>query len=294
MERGEAAWSGQHTAAFARSLFGIARSEATGATNLARTCSQGYRRGMKAKGSTLFGSSLFAVTTTLLATSAGAAGTSASARTTRSFLVDVQPGNARSFGKIEVVGVDGDKRAKIDLTVSTDLVNPGQDAAPKPKGKAKEKAPLKAHAVTVEVDVKAADAVASVEVQDLNFDGYRDLWLLREKGKTGARFEALIFDPAAGKFTRTTLAGEIDKLDNPEVDPLSRRLISRRFGESRHVHKVVGSRLAVVESCEFSAKPSPDTTRREGRLVVKRVVDGAMTTVTDKEVALPVGHDPCE
>ena len=25
-----------------------------------------------------------------------------------------------------------------------------------------------------------------------------------------------------------------------------------------------------------------------------RVVDGAMTTVTDKEVALPVGHDPCE
>jgi hypothetical protein len=259
---------------------------------------------MQVKGSTVFGSSLFVVTATLLATSAaaapGAAAAGAAGRTTRSFLVDVQPGNARSFGKIEVVGVDGERgakgevNAKIELTVSTDLVNPGLDDAPKPKGKAKEKAPLKAHGITVDVDVPAADAVASIEVQDLNFDGYRDLWLLREKGKSGARYEALIFDPSAGKFARTPLAGEIDKLDNPEVDPLSRRLISRRFGESKAVHKVVGGRLSMVESCAFTLKPSAEAGRREGRLVIKRVVDGAMTTVTDKEVALPVGHDPCE
>jgi hypothetical protein len=250
---------------------------------------------MQAKSSGLRGSSLFVVTATLLSTSAVAApGAATAARTTRSFLVDVQPGNARSFGKIEVVGADGEKGNKIELTVSTDLVNPGQDDAPKPKGKSKEKAVLKAHSLSVDVEVPAADAVASLEVQDLNFDGYRDLWLLREKGKTGARYEALVFDPNAGKFARTTLTGEIDKLDNPEVDPLSRRLISRRFGESRHVHKVVGGRLSVVESCTFTVKPNTDATRREGRLVIKRVVDGAMTTVTDKEVALPVGHDPCE
>lgn len=234
------------------------------------------------------------VTASLLSVSGAAAATSG--RVTRSFVVDVEPGNATMLGTIEIVGNEpkekGDK-TRVDLSITPAGLAEGKPVAGDKK-KSKGTAP-KTHELHVDVTVSAKDAVQSIEVSDLNFDGYRDLWILRENSAEGARYEAFIFDPKSGKFSQSAFSSELGKLTNPELDPLAKHYTSRRTGESptRVVHRVTQGKLSVIESCEFkpSAKPADGAT--QGTLTKKKLVDGTMS-VSSKEVAIPKGFNPCE
>lgn len=235
------------------------------------------------------------VTATLLSVSGASAATGG--RSTRSFVVDVEPGNAAMLGTIDIVGNEpkekGDK-TRVDLSITPAALAEGKPAAADKK-KNKGTAP-KTHELHVDVMVSAKDAVQSVEVSDLNFDGYRDLWLLREVSPEGARYEAFIFDPKSGKFSQSSFSSELGKLPNPELDPLAKHYTSRRTGDSpsRVVHRVSQGKLNVIESCEFkpSAKPATEGAT-QGTLTKKKLVDGAMS-VSSKEVAIPKGFNPCE
>ena len=235
------------------------------------------------------------VTATLLSVSGASAATGG--RSTRSFVVDVEPGNAAMLGTIEIVGNEpkekGDK-TRVDLSITPASLAEGKPAAAdKKKSKG---TPPKTHELHVDVTVSAKDAVQSVEVSDLNFDGYRDLWLLREVSAEGARYEAFIFDPKSGKFSQSSFSSELGKLPNPELDPLAKHFTSRRTGDSpsRVVHRVSQGKLNVIESCEFkpSAKPTTDGAT-QGTLTKKKLVDGNLS-VLSKDVAIPKGFNPCE
>ncbi len=235
------------------------------------------------------------VTATLLTTT-GAIAAPNTGRATRSFLVDVEPGTA-SFGRIDVTANDGTaktEKTRVAVKVSAALKDANQSAA-SAGDKKKKKAVIKDHDLAVEVSVSASDAAQSVDVPDLNFDGYRDLWLLRELGANGSRYDVFLFDAKTGKYAKSAFSNEIEKLDSPEIEPMSKTLTSRKGGDSpaRTTYRVANSRLDVVSSCSFE----PSTATQEGNVVTgkltqKKLTNGQLET-TKKDVAIPRGTNPC-
>jgi hypothetical protein len=60
------------------------------------------------------------------------------------------------------------------------------------------------------------------------------------------------------------------------------------------VRKIVGGRTVVVESCAFhNGKGATPEAPNEGTLVVQKLVGGALKTVTQKQVSLSPGENPC-
>ena len=235
------------------------------------------------------------VTATLLTVSGAAVAAPSAGRATRSFLVDVEPGTA-SFGRIDVIANDG--AAKTDKTRVAVKVSAALKDANQSEGKADKKkkaTAIKDHDLTVDVAVSAAEAAQSVDVPDLNFDGFRDLWLLRELGPNGSRYDVFLFDSKSGKYAKNAFASEIEKLDSPEVEPMSKTLTSRRGGESpsRTTYRVANSRLDVVSSCSFE----PNTGTQEGNVVTGKLTQQKLTNgkleTTKKDIAIPRGTNPC-
>lgn len=237
------------------------------------------------------------VTATLLTTT-GAIAAPSTGRATRSFLVDVEPGTA-SFGRIDVTANDGaakTEKTRVAVKVSAALKETTQSELATDKGDKKKKpALLKDHDLSVDVSVSANDAAQSVDVPDLNFDGFRDLWLLRELGANASRYDVFIFDPKTGKYGKSAFGGEIEKLDSPEVEPMSKTITSRRAGDSpaRTTYRVANGRLDVVSSCTFEPSAAPqEGTVVTGKLTQKKLTNGQLET-TKKDVAIPRGSNPC-
>ena len=200
----------------------------------------------------------------------------------RSFMVDLHPGTVSSVRMIELVAtVDPDHPhapTKLELRVGP-----------------VDKAPEQVLSFTVEAGAEAA--LASADVVDVNFDGYRDFWVLREMGAKWGRYDVFVYEPKSGKFIKDNLSREVAALDNPEIDGASKIIVSSSTGPSepyRAVRKVQGGRLVVTDSRVFhNGKDTNQDDKNEGVLVIQKLVQGILKIVSQKEIAVGLQDNPC-
>lgn len=150
--------------------------------------------------------------------------------------------------------------------------------------------------LTFKVDAGIDTVLASADVVDLNFDGLRDFWVMREAGAKWSRYEAFVWDGRTGRFVKDAFAKEISQLDNPEYDEASKSFVSSSMGPSepyRTVRKVQGGHTVVVESCAFhNGKDTNQDDQNEGLLVTQKVVGNALKT-TQKQISVKLTENPC-
>ncbi len=200
----------------------------------------------------------------------------------RSFLVDVKPGDPKSVRMVEIVTTSDP--AQPSVAIKAELRVGRVDEPPE-------------EVVSFPVDAGYELVLASADVVDLNFDGYRDFWVVREMGAKWNRYEAYVYEPRTGRFVKDAFAKEVAALDNPDVDEMSKVIVTSSLGPAepyRTVRKVAGGHTVVVESCMFhnTADTNGDA-RNDGLLVVQKVVGGALKTVTSKKISVGLGDDPC-
>jgi hypothetical protein len=218
-----------------------------------------------------------------LSTLLGASSASAApVKGSRSFMVDLHPGNMTSVREIELVATADtahpDAPTKLELRVG-----------------AVDKAPDQILSFTVEAGAEAA--LASADVVDVNFDGYRDFWVLREMGAKWGRYDVFVYEPKSGKFIQDALSREVATLDNPEIDGASKVIVSSSIGPSepyRAVRKVQGGHLVMTESCVFhNGQDTNHDDKNEGTLVIQKLVQGILKIVTQKAIAVGPQENPC-
>lgn len=202
--------------------------------------------------------------------------------TSRTFTMDVRPGDAKSIRTIEIVTTTDPKSPDVAKKVELRIGKPG-------------KAPDQV--ISFAVDEGVEMVLGSADDVDLNFDGYRDFWVVSDFGAKYARYEAFVFDPKAQRFVKDSLAREVSALMNPEVDMASKRIVTTSIGPadpSRTVRKVQGGHLIVTDSCVFhNDKDYGSDGKGEGLLVVKKLVQGVLKVVTQKPLSVAPGDDPC-
>ena len=202
--------------------------------------------------------------------------------TSRTFTLDVRPGDAKTIRTIEVVTQADPKDPEVAKKVDLRIGRPG-------------KAPDQTLSFSVDEGVDLV--LQSADDVDINFDGFRDFWVLRQIGAKYARYEAFVFDPKTQRFVKDAVAREVSELDNPEVDGASKRIVTTTLGPaepSRTVRKMIGGRLVVTDSCVFQNGHDTDGDgRNDGLLVVKKLVQGMLKVVSQKQLSVSPGDDPC-
>lgn len=201
----------------------------------------------------------------------------------RAFVVDLKPGKADSVRNLELVVTsdesDTSRAVKAELRVEKELGKPAEQV------------------LRFSLDVGVDVALATAELVDIDYDGYKDFWIVREMGSKWARVEVYLFDAKSGRFVKDGLAREIEKLDNPELAPTSKSIISSRIGPTepqRTVRKVDGRRLQITDRCVFhNDKDVDQNDTMDGLLVIEKLVKGVLSVVTKKTVSLPRGENPC-
>jgi hypothetical protein len=121
------------------------------------------------------------------------------------------------------------------------------------------------------------DFGATFAAADVNFDGYLDISVLAEYGGTFARQVWWLYDPASGKFMKTELTRELDRLgtNGYHLDRKKREFVAEGLlaGCPSLVtrYRVEGNHLIVVH-------------KETGRQIIKDVPAGVPCTVTVSEM----------
>ncbi len=106
----------------------------------------------------------------------------------------------------------------------------------------------------IPVSEPAAAVLASLELVDLDFDGWLDVRVLRERGAKWATHTARLFDPRSQGLVDGEIPRKLASLPNVEVDAEARLLVSRTIGPadpSFAAYRPEGGDLALVRSCVF-------------------------------------------
>lgn len=224
-----------------------------------------------------------ALSALLAAASLAALPTAAEAAPTesqRAFVVDLKPGKPDSVRNIELSIAsdpsDPSLAKKAELRVARGADKPAEQT------------------LRFTLDVGVDVALATAELVDIDFDGYKDFWIVREMGAKWARVEVFLFEPKSGRFVKDGLAREIERIDNPELLPASRSIASTRVGPAlpdRVVRKVDGRRLVVTERCVLhTEKVAEDGT---ALLVIEKIVSGVLKVVSRTPVLARANEHPC-
>lgn len=109
----------------------------------------------------------------------------------------------------------------------------------------------------IPVSEPAAAVLASLELVDLDFDGWLDVRVLRERGAKWATHTARLFDARSQRLVDGEIPRKLAGLPNVEVDPEARLLVSRTLGPadpSFAAYRPEGGDLALVRSCVFKTE----------------------------------------
>lgn len=90
--------------------------------------------------------------------------------------------------------------------------------------------------------------------QDHDFDGYKDMVVLRELAGKFVSYSVWHFDPAARRFVKDELANDLTAMQNLRIDTASHRLVTSSIGPTepwRKVYSVENGKLQLEESCIF-------------------------------------------
>lgn len=143
----------------------------------------------------------------------------------------------------------------------------------------------------VPVDGSPAAVLASFELVDLDFDGWLDVRVLRERGAKWGAYTVRMFHPESGRFVENEAARKMSGLPNLDVDRDARLVVSRTIGPADPTYaafRVEGGDLVLVRHCVFKTELGAGAV---GTLVVK---EGGRERRFDR-VALPAGFpDRCE
>jgi hypothetical protein len=95
-------------------------------------------------------------------------------------------------------------------------------------------------------------ALASFELVDIDFDGYLDLRVARERGAKWVMHNTLVYDAKSDNFVVSELARQLSQLSNVTVDPKTKHLTREDIGpsEPKYVsYQVVGGKLRLLREC---------------------------------------------
>lgn len=90
--------------------------------------------------------------------------------------------------------------------------------------------------------------------RDYDFDGFKDLVVLKELAGKYRLYSVFRFRPRTGRFDRDAFGAALGKLPNLRVDSVNKRLITSTIGPSlpyQRVYSVRGGRLLLEASCSF-------------------------------------------
>lgn len=128
-----------------------------------------------------------------------------------------------------------------------------------------------------------------VFLEDANFDGYPDLWVLEAVGMVNMAYSLELFDPRTRTFTAVP---EFERLSSPQVDRRSRRIAtSERSGCCAHsaaLYRWRADRLEAVAEWGDTAVTGEDGEVCFVRLWRRERRDGVMIDRPDRYVPLHV------
>lgn len=209
----------------------------------------------------------------------------APAEVERSFVISIKPSKADSVRTIELAaqeteGVNGARSTLAQLRVRKRVDEATEQV------------------LSFKLDASSDVALRSAEFVDLNFDGYKDFWVVREFGAKWLSYEVFMFDAKAGRFVKDAFAKAVEKLANPEIDASTKTIVTTNLGPaapSRTVRKVAGNSLRVLSRCVFHNEDDVNgDDKSDGILVLERLVKGVLAIVEKRKLALPSGEDPCK
>lgn len=128
-----------------------------------------------------------------------------------------------------------------------------------------------------------------VFLEDADFDGYPDLWVIEAVGMVNTSYSLELFDPRTRSFAAVA---EFETLSNPQVDRRARRIAtSARSGCCAHseaLYRWRAGQLEAVAEWGDEAAPAEDGTVCFVRLWRRERRDGAMVDQRDRFVPLHV------
>lgn len=97
-------------------------------------------------------------------------------------------------------------------------------------------------------------AEGQVCFRDHDFDGYKDMVVLRRRAGKFQYYSVWHFDPASRQFVKDELADGLTAMENLRIDKVSQRLVTSSIGPTepwRKVYSVENGKLLLEESCIF-------------------------------------------
>ncbi len=160
----------------------------------------------------------------------------------RTLVREIHPGDPGSVRSIRLV-VDPDHDGLVK-NATLEVSNPADKKARVAKIAL---GPLPAHESMV---------LASLELVDVDFDGYLDLRVLRDWGAKWSRHTYLGYDRKADGYRATELAQKLSRIPNITVQPKSERLVTQTLGPADPTYAsyaVVAGSLRLERECAFTA-----------------------------------------
>jgi hypothetical protein len=130
--------------------------------------------------------------------------------------------------------------------------------------------------------------------EDFNFDGYRDIYLLRSWGATGNEYGCVwLYNPAAGRFEYSE---EFSHLARSWLDPANKTILTfETFGMAGAIHrarrfKVENNRLVPI----WTEDQELDRTKNQLHCVIQERRGASLATIQDAWVSPDAQHGPCD
>jgi hypothetical protein len=157
----------------------------------------------------------------------------------RTLVQEIHPGDVQSVRSLRLV-VEADreglaKSARIEMTM------PGSKTS-------------RSFALG-KLDAQTSLVLPSFELVDVNFDGYLDVRVLRERSSKVTMHSYLTYDKTTDAFLSSTLTQSLGRLENVAVDGKALRVVSQSSSPARPVYAsytVTNNALSLERECSFT------------------------------------------